>query len=953
MARDTEAVTLAPSGRPRAAGRARFQSPVRRILTLTGLARPQLAARLTFFGLILVVAAASAVVFVNALGWLDRPFAGFLVNPRMVVATVGQYHWTGPDAGVQNPDRIVSANGRPITSMRALDAIVAATPAGHPVDYLIARRGAEVEVSVPTMRFDWTDWATIFGITFFSGLAFVLIGVVAFVLKPDAEASFALLVACFLLGIYSIISFDVFATHWGFVRLYLLADALLPAAFVHLALVFPEKRRLARDHPWVLLAPYALALAIAVPYEVFYGRGPYVLLQRATRLYAVAGALLLLASTLHAWLRNASPLARQRAKVLLVGAALAFPIPALARYSAVVGGAFLGVTLQTNVLAVPILIFPASIAYAIARHNLFDVDVYIKRAVGYGIMTALVGVTYLSTQTVMNQLILAAFGEGGGRISPIIFALSVVLFFNPVNRKVQGTVDRVFFRRKLDYKEAISAVSNALASMLNLDQIVQHVIGTVRKEMFVDRAALIVLASERRECRTFVVGDRVNEVAAAVPQAAIGYDDPLLALIREERALLTRYDLEEDPRYVEAREGCLASFAAVGASLAVPLVYRDEVKGVLALGEKKSGEFYAREDVDLLTTMASQAAVAIQNAHAHEEVVRYAEELAASLRRIQILESIKTNLAKFVPKTVQDLIEESPEAPVFDKREADVSVLFADITGYTRLSAQMELEQVNRLVERYFSAFLDEIMKHGGDVNETAGDGLMVIFRDPDPGKHARSAVLAALGIHRQSQRINRELHGQFEPITMHVGVNSGVASVGATKIEGAAGTRWTYTASGPTTNLAARLAALAEGGALVMSEETRRRLGDEFPAEDLGPQSLKNVAHPVRAYRLTAAADAAVAAPPSVERRRHQRTPVSWLVRLWAGAEPVVGHAVDAGAHGLCVGNLPIAALTVGQSYRLEVLTGADGEFPCTGKVLYFSDRGVSFRIDEPLPVE
>lgn len=345
--------------------------------------------------------------------------------------------------------------------------------------------------------------------------------------------------------------------------------------------------------------------------------------------------------------------------------------------------------------------------------------------------------------------------------------------------------------------------------------------------------------------------------------------------------------------------------------------------------------------------------MAIQNARAHEEVVRYAEELAASLRRIQILESIKTNLAKFIPKTVQELIEESPEAPVFDKREADVSVLFADITGYTRLSTQMELEQVNRLVERYFGAFLDEIMKHGGDVNESAGDGLMVIFRDPDPARHARSAVLAAFGIHRQSHRINEELRGQFEPITMHVGVNSGVASVGATKIEGAAGTRWTYTASGPTTNLAARLAALAAGGALVMSEETRRRLGDEFPVEDLGAQSLKNVAHPVRAYRLTVAAGAAVAVPAFVERRLHPRQPVSWLVRLWLGDEPVVGHAVDAGAHGLCVGNLPIAALKVGQTYRLDVLTGADGEFPCMGEVLYFSDRGVSFRTDEPLPVE
>lgn len=70
------------------------------------------------------------------------------------------------------------------------------------------------------------------------------------------------------------------------------------------------------------------------------------------------------------------------------------------------------------------------------------------------------------------------------------------------------------------------------------------------------------------------------------------------------------------------------------------------------------------------------------------------------------------------------LIEESPEAPSLEKREIDCSVLFADITGYTRLSAQLELDQVNQLVERYFGAFLDEILSRGGDVNETAGDGL-------------------------------------------------------------------------------------------------------------------------------------------------------------------------------------------------------------------------------------
>ena len=200
---------------------------------------------------------------------------------------------------------------------------------------------------------------------------------------------------------------------------------------------------------------------------------------------------------------------------------------------------------------------------------------------------------------------------------------------------------------------------------------------------------------------------------------------------------------------------------------------------------------------------------------------------------------------------MRELIEQSPEAPLLDKGEKDVAVLFADISGYTRLSAQLEFSEVNRLVESYFSAFLDEILKQGGDVNETAGDGLMVIFQDPDPNRHARAATSAALGIQRRAQEISAQLQGRYEPIAIRVGINSGIASVGVTKIEGMAGTRWTYTASGTTTNVAARLAALAEGGTVILSEETARRIGDRFKTQELGPQLLKNVPEPVRTYRL------------------------------------------------------------------------------------------------------
>jgi class 3 adenylate cyclase len=352
-------------------------------------------------------------------------------------------------------------------------------------------------------------------------------------------------------------------------------------------------------------------------------------------------------------------------------------------------------------------------------------------------------------------------------------------------------------------------------------------------------------------------------------------------------------------------------------------------------------------------TLANQAGVALANARAHEQLLQYAHELESTVRRIQILESIRANLAKFVPKTVQALIEASPEAPSFDKRDADVSVLFADIRGYTRLSAQMELERINQLVEVYFGAFLDEIVKFDGDVNETVGDGLMVIFRDPDPRQHALAAVVAGLAIQRRTREINATLEGFFDPIEMHVGVNSGPASVGVTKIEGVAGTRWTYTASGPTTNIAARLAALGDSAGVILSEETRHRLGGRFPIEDIGPQSLKNIAEPQPVYRLLVDRVEAVALEQlaTAERRHHARRPVSWPVRLRVGEMCFDARAVDASMYGMCLVDLADAGLHVGMTCRLEVTTD-EATFVCTAEIRNVSAVGVGVETRDPCPL-
>jgi class 3 adenylate cyclase len=183
------------------------------------------------------------------------------------------------------------------------------------------------------------------------------------------------------------------------------------------------------------------------------------------------------------------------------------------------------------------------------------------------------------------------------------------------------------------------------------------------------------------------------------------------------------------------------------------------------------------------------------------------------------------------------------------KRERDVSVLFLDISGYTRLSEQLPPEALNTLVEQYFSTFLDRLHEAGGDINETAGDGFMAIFQDTNRYLHAIKAIDTALALLTATETLNQ---GNSEhPLAIHIGLNSGPVFIGATRFEGLRNTRWTFTASGPVTNLAARLAGVAEAGQLLIGPETVRRLGDRYHLASLGHKHLKNIADAVEIHRV------------------------------------------------------------------------------------------------------
>jgi class 3 adenylate cyclase len=224
--------------------------------------------------------------------------------------------------------------------------------------------------------------------------------------------------------------------------------------------------------------------------------------------------------------------------------------------------------------------------------------------------------------------------------------------------------------------------------------------------------------------------------------------------------------------------------------------------------------------------------------------------LQRALARIAQLERTNARLGQFVPTSMRRLIEADVDARVLTKRDCDLTVMFLDVEGYTALSDRFAPAALADRIEAYFSRFVDAVHGHGGEVNETAGDGLMALFQDSRRRGHARQAARAALSILRQAHELGSGAASDGLALTINVGIDSGLASVGPRLFAGKLEVRCTYTATGAVTNRAARLQQMAKGGSIYLSEETARRLSPEFKLSDLG-HALHNIHEPVRVLRL------------------------------------------------------------------------------------------------------
>jgi class 3 adenylate cyclase len=302
------------------------------------------------------------------------------------------------------------------------------------------------------------------------------------------------------------------------------------------------------------------------------------------------------------------------------------------------------------------------------------------------------------------------------------------------------------------------------------------------------------------------------------------------------------------------RDGFLPSYV----SFSLPFTVEPDCPGLVGLGSKLVSEPYNENDKELLDTLVNNLVVALKNARSFEQIKLLNEDLQAkniklekALRKVEILEDVKANLSKFVPNTVTRLIEKSPNGIIPESKEQDVSVLFLDIEGYTKMCEELEGSEVNAVIEHCFSVFMDAIFANNGDINETAGDGLMVLFLNEDKMTNALEAVRTALKIKEEAARIKSQFKSLSAPLIINMGINSGPALVGAAKFDSYTGSRWTYTARGSVTNVAARIGAQASDGKILLSKTTADRVKVHFSLNSLGRFHLKNVTEEIEIFQV------------------------------------------------------------------------------------------------------
>jgi adenylate cyclase len=220
-------------------------------------------------------------------------------------------------------------------------------------------------------------------------------------------------------------------------------------------------------------------------------------------------------------------------------------------------------------------------------------------------------------------------------------------------------------------------------------------------------------------------------------------------------------------------------------------------------------------------------------------------------REIREKRWLRQAFGQYVSHTVVEAILAQPERLQLGGEEVEVTVLFADLAGFTTISEDMAPKKMISLLNEYFTAMTQIILNHQGTLDKYIGDALMALWGAPMPiPDHAAMACRTALEMQREMQRLRTGWHDRWLPeLTIRIGLHSGPAVAGNVGSR----ERFNYTVMGDTVNLASRLEGINKyyGTLILLSESTYRQVADTFLVRELDEVQVRGRTQAVTIYEL------------------------------------------------------------------------------------------------------
>ena len=727
------------------------------------------------------------------LAWVGV-YVGAPASPAEAPAVRG--FW--PDAAGREPtdlragDRLLRVGG---TDLRGVGPVAfavhawaeAARAPGVAVAYERDGRTGEAALPFVPIAYPWRMMPLVVG--------FVLAGTLVLVRLPGVRAARAFFLATLAYSFHWTFFFGGtrFQT-WAWLAVFFVSSAVTFPLWLRVPQLFPPEvvppgGRLAR-WPWAFLVfgPVVLGFSTGTPVP------PALALPAAfaTNVAFLAALFALLARN---YVR-ANPVGRRQIKWAVLGIYLG-TAPVLA--ADVVAAVRPQLYWLHDAAAIFEILIPACMLVALVRYNLFDVDRLITATAAYSTLLVFLGATLLAAVPRAANAMSGSTDVDPGT-AQLVLSLGIAAAVLPAARALRPLVERLFFA---DRHALVRGVETLLHELSACD----------------DPGALLLRAAERLDALLrpqalvlYGADDPPAPVLARGPALdrcpVLPADGRLLATLRTRRAPLDVGGFSEPAKDLLA-PGDRAALAALHAAVLLPLRRGAELAGVLALGNKRSGDVYTPTDLTLLAAVADKVSGELQRFDLGEIV--------------QKERAMRESLGRYVPAPVAERLASGREV---EGGEREITVLFVDIRGYTTYSEGRDAERVFSIVNRYTEHVSHVVRRHGGTVVEFLGDGLMAVFGAPEPlPDHARAAVRTARDVVDTVRTLALGADDDGPPMAVGVGLATGRAFVGNIR----AADRLIYTAVGDTVNLASRIQGLTRelGAAVAIDAVTYAAAGD------------------------------------------------------------------------------------------------------------------------------